>query len=168
MPDLKGKVAVVTGASRGAGRGIALALGEAGSTVYVTGRTVRGGPKPSDGAPGTVEDTAEEVSSRGGVGIPVRVDHTVEAEVAALFERVQQEQGKLDVLANAVWGGSEVIMQMNWSRPFWEQPLEGWQQMMKAGTYAYLLASRHAAKLMAAQREGLIVHVTDLDRKSVV
>ncbi len=162
MPDLKGKVALVTGGSRGAGRGIALALGEAGATVYVTGRTVRRGPKPSDGAPGTVEDTAEEVTARGGLGIPVRVDHTVETEVAALFERVRQEHGRLDVLANAVWGGSEVIMKMNWSRPFWEQPIEGWQQMMMAGTYAYLLASRHAAKLMAAQRKGLIVHVTDL------
>jgi NAD(P)-dependent dehydrogenase (short-subunit alcohol dehydrogenase family) len=162
---LKGSVAVVAGASRGAGRGIALALGEAGATVYVTGRTVRGGPPPPDGAPGTVEDTADEVTARGGVGIPVRVDHTAEADVAALFERVRAEQGgRLDVLANAVWGGNERYMedvQTYGGRPFWEQPLRFWPQTMVAGPYAYLVASCHAARLMAARHKGLIVHVTD-------
>src|ERR1700722_10644818 len=89
-PDLRGKVAVVAGASRGAGRGIALALGECGATVYVTARTVRGGPAPPDGAPGTIEETAEEVTARGGRGIAVAADFTREVDVAALFERVER------------------------------------------------------------------------------
>ena len=161
-PDLRGKVAIVTGASRGAGRGIALALGETGATVYVTGRTARGGPQPFDGAPGTIDDTAEEVTRRGGVGIPVRCDHTVESEVEALFERVRREQGRLDTLANAVWGGSEQYVQKDWkSKPFWELESTGWKQTMTAGAYAFLLASIHAARLMAPRRRGLIVHVTE-------
>src|SRR5262245_12086949 len=103
MPKLQGKVAVVTGASRGAGRGIALVLGEAGATVYVTGRSVRGGPT-TDNLPGTIDDTAEGVTVRGGKGIAIRCDHTVDAEVAALFERVKQEHGRLDLLVNNAWG----------------------------------------------------------------
>lgn len=164
---LKGKVAVVAGASRGAGRGIALALGDAGATVYVAGRTTRRGRKPADGAPGTVEDTAEEVTARGGVGVPVRTDCTVAADVAALFDRVDREQGKLDVLANAVWGGSDAVTSpeqdwlANWAKPFWEQPVEQWRHMMAAGPYAYYLTSHHAVRLMARARKGLIVGVTD-------
>ena len=163
---LEGKIALVAGASRGAGRGIALALGDAGATVYVTGRTVRGGAAPLDGAPGTIDDTAEAVTARGGVGIPVRVDHTSEAEVGALFERVLREQGRLDVLANAVWGGADVVRNMDdfmalWQAPFWEQPVGSWQHMMGAGPYAYYLASTHAARLMVKQKRGLIVGVTD-------
>jgi NAD(P)-dependent dehydrogenase (short-subunit alcohol dehydrogenase family) len=161
-PDLRGRVAVVAGASRGAGRGIALALGDARMTVYVTGRTRRAGPKPFDDAPGTIDDTAEAVTRRGGRGIPARVDHTVGGQVAALFERVEREQGRLDVLANAVWGGSEQYVRKDWKqRPFWELESAGWQQTMMAGPYAALLASGHAARLMAARRRGLIVHVTE-------
>jgi len=166
MQRLKGKVALVAGATRGAGRGIALALGEAGATVYVSGRTARGGPKPPDGAPGTIEETAEDVSARGGVGIPVRADCTVETDVAALFDRIQAEQGKLDILANAVWGGADAFTsledwQASWSRPFWEEAPRLWQHMITAGPYAYLVASCHAARLMAAGGKGLIVGVTD-------
>ncbi len=98
---------MVAGASRGAGRGIALALGAAGATVYVTGRTRRGGAPPPDGAPGTIEDSAEEVSARGGHGIAVACDHTRAAAVAALVERVRRDHGGLDLLVNAVWGGNE-------------------------------------------------------------
>ncbi len=113
-PDFKDTVAVVAGASRGAGRGMALALAETGATVYVTGRTTRDGPKPFDDAPGTIEDTAEEVTRRGGRGIPVRCDHAVESEVAALFERVRCEQGRLEIFANGVWGSSEESLKL-WS-----------------------------------------------------
>src|SRR5580692_11802442 len=100
-------VAVVAGASRGCGRGIALALGDAEAIVYVTGRTTRTGPKPVDQAPGTIEDTADEVTRRGGLGIPVTIDHTDPAQVEELFTRVHQERGRLDILACAVWGGNE-------------------------------------------------------------
>jgi NAD(P)-dependent dehydrogenase (short-subunit alcohol dehydrogenase family) len=166
MAGLRDKVGIVTGASRGAGKGIALALGEAGATVYVTGRTVRGGTQPSDGAPGSIEETADELTERGGVGIPVRVDHTKPAEVEALFQRVATDQGRLDILVNAVWGGNETYMQLDWSKPYWEQPLLGWDQMMVSGPYAYLAASMRAAKLMAEARNGLIVQVTDgIDRQ---
>jgi NAD(P)-dependent dehydrogenase (short-subunit alcohol dehydrogenase family) len=160
MSRSRTKICVVAGASRGSGRGIALALGDTGATVYVTGRTTRGGPPPVDGAPGTIEDTAEQVTARGGVGIPVRVDHTCPADVQSLFERVRREQGRLDVLANAVWGGNERFMEMDWQKPFWEQPIDGWQQMMVAGPFAYLLTASHAAPLFG--RGGLIALVTDL------
>lgn len=103
MKRLKDRIAVVTGASRNLGRGIALALGEEGATVYVTGRSVRGAQtKDIPGA--NIEDVAEEVTSRGGVGIPVRCDHGVDAEVEALFDRVKQEQGHLEILVNNAWG----------------------------------------------------------------
>jgi NAD(P)-dependent dehydrogenase (short-subunit alcohol dehydrogenase family) len=166
MKTLTDQVAVVAGASRGAGRGIALALGDAGATVYVTGRTRRGGPKPPDGAPGTIDDTAEEVTVRGGRGVPVRVDFTVESEVVALFERVQGEQGRLDVLVNAVWGGHDAYPDMDeWmatmKRPFWTHAVREWDFMMTAGPYAYLLASCYASRLMAAGGKGLIVGITD-------
>src|SRR5262245_17795490 len=104
--SLQGKVAVVTGASRGAGRGIALALGEAGATVYVTGRSVRGEPT-TENLPGTIEETAEAVQSRGGAGIAVRCDHTVDSDVEEMFARVRREQGRLDLLVNNAWGGYE-------------------------------------------------------------
>jgi len=162
-PDFRGKVAVVTGASRGAGRGIALALGDTGATVYVAGRTVRGGPKPPDGAPGTIHDTADEITARGGRGIAVRTDCTVEEEVTALFARVAREQRRLDILANGVWGSNEQFTDKGWrTRPFWESPRNtGWQDAMMGGAYAALLASRYAARQMARQRRGLIVHVTE-------
>lgn len=160
-PDFRSKVAVVTGASRGAGRGIALALGETGATVYVAGRTVRGGPKPPDGAPGTVQDTADEVTARGGKGIPVRADCTVESEVAALFERVRREQNRLDILANSVWDvWKSTPLHLRENKPFWEAESMGWEPML-AGAYSSLLTSRHAARLMAPRRRGLIVHVTE-------
>jgi len=127
MQRLKGKVAVVTGASRGGGRGVALVLGEEGATVYVTGRSVRDSPTP-EGLPETIDETAELVTARGGVGIQVRCDHTVDSEVGSLFERVEKEQGRLDILVNNVWGGYEKGFE-NWYDPFWEQPLWRWEQM---------------------------------------
>src|SRR5258705_7128906 len=128
---LKGKVAIVTGASRGVGKGIALALGEAGATVYVTGRSDADGT--TDGLPGTVRETADAVTQRGGQGIAVRCDHRADDEVEALFTRVAQEQSRLDILVNNVWGGYE---HFDWSRfgaPFWEQPLGHWAGMFECG-----------------------------------
>ena len=161
-PNLRGKVAIVAGASRGAGRGIALALGDTGATVYVTGRTTRKGPKPFDKVSGTIDDTADEVTRRGGRGIAVRVDHAVDEEVQALFGRVKREQGRLDILANAVWGGGEQFVQKGWqSGLFWELESTGWRETMMSGAYAFLLTSVYAARMMAPRRRGLIVHVTE-------
>lgn len=164
MQRLKGKVAVVTGASRGGGRGIALVLGEEGTTVYVTGRSVRGASTRSSLPGTTIEDTAEQVTARGGVGIPVRCDHTVDAEVEALFERVQQEQGRLDILVNNVWGGYEKDPAGDFVAPFWEQPLWRWDAMFVAGVRAHYTASRLGARLMIPRRGGLIVNTTFWDR----
>ena len=166
MKTLEGRVAVVAGASRGAGKGIALALGDAGATVYVVGRTSISGPPPADGAPGTVEETADEVSRRGGRGIAVPMSATCEGQVADLFARLSREEGRLDILANAVWGAADAASTMEdwmaaWSAPFWEQPTATWQQMMTAGPFAYFLMSVHALRHMAPARRGLIVGVTD-------
>jgi NAD(P)-dependent dehydrogenase (short-subunit alcohol dehydrogenase family) len=111
------RVAVVTGATRGAGLGIALALGGEGATVYVTGRSSRRGGA-TEGLPGTVEDSAEAVTARGGVGVAVRCDHTVDSDVEGLFERVRQDHGRLDVLVNNVWGGYEGHEPARFSAPF--------------------------------------------------
>ena len=158
MPNLKGRVAVVTGASRGAGRGIALALGECGATVYVTGRSVKGRPT-TDNLPGTIDETAEAVTSRGGVGVAARCDHTIDADVEALFERVKVEQGRLDLLVNCAWGGYEVEGRIS-QAPFWEQPPHYWDRMFVSGVRATLISSRFAAPLMLRRNQGLIVNIT--------
>ena len=163
MQRLSGKVALVTGASRGAGRGIARVLGEEAATVYVTGRSVRDGPATA-GRAGTIDQTAEAVTARGGVGIPVRCDHTVDAEVKALLEQVKQEQGRLDLLVNNVWGGYERYSDADFDAPFWEQPLWRWDRMFDAGVRAHYLTSRQAAPIMIAQRSGLMVNSTFWDR----
>jgi NAD(P)-dependent dehydrogenase (short-subunit alcohol dehydrogenase family) len=156
MPDLHGRVAVVTGASRGGGRAIALALGEAGATVYVTGRSIRGGATTED-RPETIEDTAEAVTACGGLGIPVRVDHTVDEEVAHFFSRVRAEQGRLDVLVNNAWGGYEAHDGAGFAAPFWEQPITRWDSMFTAGVRTHLMASGYAAPLMIERGTGLII-----------
>jgi NAD(P)-dependent dehydrogenase (short-subunit alcohol dehydrogenase family) len=157
MKPLQGTIAVVGGSSRGAGRGIALALGDAGATVYVAARTSRQGPKPADGAPGTVEDTAEEVCARGGQGIPVRADLGNEEQTAALFRRVEEEQGRLDLMVDSAWGAN---FMPEWSKPFWELSAGIWRDT-SATINAAWLTSVHAARIMVKQRRGLIVHVTD-------
>jgi NAD(P)-dependent dehydrogenase (short-subunit alcohol dehydrogenase family) len=152
-------IALVTGGSRGAGRGIALELGTAGATVYVTGRSVDGGPT-TDEVPGTIDETARIVTERGGCGIAVRCDHTVDADVAALFDRIRDEHGRLDLLVNNVWGGYEQLAGPVPSLPFWEQSLLQWDRMFTAGVRAHLTASRLAVPLMLPQGRGLIVSTT--------
>ena len=158
MQPLKGKVAVVAGATRGTGRGIAVELGAGGATVYCTGRSVRGQPATANRKE-TIEQTAEMVSERGGVGIPVRVDHLVPGEVQALFERVRNEQGgRLDLLVNDIWGGDAFT---EWGKPFWEHSLENGLQIQKQAVDTHIITSHFGAPLMVARREGLIVEVTD-------
>jgi NAD(P)-dependent dehydrogenase (short-subunit alcohol dehydrogenase family) len=160
---LRGQIALVTGASRGAGRGIALALGEQGATVYVTGRSVR--DRLATKVQGeTIDETAEMVTVRGGVGIPARCDHTVDADVEALFERIKEERGQLDLLVNNVWGGYEQHDGETFDAPFWEQPLWRWDKMFNAGARAHYTASRLAAPLMMSQGRGLVVNTTFWDR----
>ncbi len=157
--DLTGRVAVVTGASRGVGKGVALGLGEAGATVYVTGRTV----EEKDPYWSSLGRTAAEITAQGGVGIPVRCDHTRDQEVETLFRRVAEEQGRLDILVNNVWGGYEQMVEdgeFTWGRPFWDQPLWRWDAMFDAGARAHFTASRLAAPLMIARRSGLIVNIS--------
>ena len=163
MQRLSGKVALVTGASRGAGRGIAQVLGEEGATVYVTGRSARGGPV-TEGRSGTIDQTAEMVTARGGVGIPVLCDHTVDEEVEALLEQVRRDQGRLDLLVNNVWGGYEQYSRADFDAPFWEQPLWRWDRMFDAGVRAHYLTSRLAAPIMIARHSGLMVNTTFWDR----
>lgn len=162
MADLSGKVAVVTGASRGVGKGLALGLGEAGATVYVTGRTEHEGHAPEE-LPGTIYETAAAVTALGGRGIAVRCDHRDDAQVAAVFEQVATEQGRLDLLVNNVWGGYERMVEdgeFTWPAPFWEQPVWRWDAMFAAGVRAHYVASGLAARSMVARRSGLIVNIS--------
>jgi NAD(P)-dependent dehydrogenase (short-subunit alcohol dehydrogenase family) len=160
MAQLDNVIALVTGASRGAGRGIALELGAAGATVYLTGRSVDGRPT-TDNVPGTIDECARAVTDRGGRGIPVRCDHTVDVDVESLFGRIRDDHGRLDILVNNVWGGYENSdCRPLPFVPFWEQSLHQWDGMFTAGVRAHLTASRLAVPLMLPQRRGLIVSTT--------
>ena len=170
---LKDCIAVVTGASRGAGRGIAMELGAAGATVYVTGRSTRAQPADAYGqllalsdlptVPGSIDDTADEVTRMGGRGIAVRCDHTHEDDVKALFAQVEREAGRIDLLVNNAWGGHETFTGV-FDAPFWEHPLANWDSMFDRGVRNHLVASRSAAPLMVRQKRGLIVTTTFWDR----
>jgi NAD(P)-dependent dehydrogenase (short-subunit alcohol dehydrogenase family) len=157
MPDLTGRIALVTGASRGAGAAIAAVLGEAGATVYVTGRSSRAGARTDD-MPGTVQDAAAAVSARGGTGVGVVCDHTDAAQVEALVARIGADHGRLDVLVNNAWGGYEQYDGASFAAPFWEQPLQRrWDAMFGAGVWPTLLTSHRAAPLLA---DGALVACT--------
>ncbi|WP_026343646.1 SDR family NAD(P)-dependent oxidoreductase [Nocardia sp. BMG111209] len=153
MAALSGRVAVVTGASRGIGKGIALVLAEQGATVYVTGRTVTPGSYP---LPGTVGETAAECDRRGGKGIAVAVDHGDDEQVAALFDRVGREQGRLDILVNNAFSLPEDLTD---PEPFWAKPLSNWE-MIDVGVRSNFVAAWHAAKLMTPNESGLIVAIS--------
>jgi NAD(P)-dependent dehydrogenase (short-subunit alcohol dehydrogenase family) len=158
MQKLKGRVAVVAGATRGAGRGIARGLGEAGATVYCTGRSTRGAPSAYR-RPETIEETAELVTAAGGTGVSVRVDHTVETEVRDLFARVGKEAGRLDVLVNSVAGEDPTLA---WHQPLAKFDLDQGLAVMRQAVFSHLLTAKHAAPLLA-RRKGLIVEVTEGD-----
>ncbi|WP_439027220.1 SDR family NAD(P)-dependent oxidoreductase [Haloarchaeobius sp. DT45] len=157
MRDLSNTVALVTGASRGVGRGIAEELGAAGATVYVTGRSVA--EDTTEDMPGTVTETAELVTERGGEGIAVACDHTDDDAVEALFERIESEQGRLDLLVNNVWGGYEGHDE-TFGFPFWKQPIDRWDRMFDAGVRAHFTTSRLAAPMMRREGAGLIVGIS--------
>ena len=161
MSALVGKIAVVAGATRGAGRGIACALGEAGAIVYCTGRSVRGQPSDTQ-RPETIEETAERVTQYGGQGIAVQVDHTQPDQVAALFERVRAEQGRLDILVNDIWGGDELT---EWGTPFWELDLAKGFLMMQRAIHTHIITSRYGVPLLVASGAGgVVVEITDGDK----
>ncbi|HUC22114.1 MAG TPA: SDR family NAD(P)-dependent oxidoreductase [Streptosporangiaceae bacterium] len=161
MERLTGQVAVVTGATRGAGLGIARVLGEQGATVYVTGRSVRGAPTVPE-YPGSIEDAADQVSALGGRGIPVRCDHTDEQSVIELFDRVQAGHGRLDVLVCNAWAGYMPYPEHNdWFRqPFWEQSMERWDGMFTGGLRAHLMTARYGVPLMLPVSRGLVIFTT--------
>ena len=154
---LAGKVALVAGATRGAGRGIAVELGAAGATVYCTGRTTRTQRSEYD-RPETIEETAEAVTAAGGHGIAVQVDHLEPAQVRALVARIDADHGRLDVLVNDVWGGELLV---EWNVPVWEHSLEGGMRMMRLGIDTHLITSHFALPLLIRRPGGLVVEMTD-------
>jgi len=162
MKPLEGRVALVTGASRGAGKGIALALGEAGATVYITGRTATSAD-PRDEVmgkpiPGALSETADAINAAGGKCIPVSCDHRDDAQVARVFDRIRDEAGRLDILVNNAYQAHEDTS--NATR-FWEAAgPDSWDSQMSVGLRSAFVASQHAARMMVAQRSGLIVNVS--------
>jgi len=157
MRELAGKVALVAGGTRGAGRGISVELGAAGATVYVTGRSTKGRPSEYN-RPETIEETAALVSEAGGEGVSVRVDHLVSSEVEALVARIRKERGKLDILINDVWGGENLF---EWDKPVWEHNLENGLRLLRLAIDTHLITAHHALPLMIEKPGGLLVEVTD-------
>jgi NAD(P)-dependent dehydrogenase (short-subunit alcohol dehydrogenase family) len=157
MPPKTDRVALVTGASRGCGKGVALVLGENGWTVYVTGRSVQGQPTTL-GRPGTIDETAAQVTARGGTGIAIRCDHADDLQVQGAFDRVNAEQGQLDLLVNNAWSGYEISPDP--SLPFWEIAWRHWDLMFTGGLRAAAFASCLAAPMMIRAGRGLIVNIT--------
>jgi dehydrogenase/reductase SDR family protein 1 len=161
MKSLKGKIAIVTGASRGVGKGIALGLAEYGATVYVTGRTENDAALPEFLKKTTIYDTEKAINQAGGIGIAHRCDHSNDEEVRQLFERVQKEQGRLDILVNNAWSGASHIMNdYFWNTPFWEQPMSLFDDFNQVGLRSSYLASQHAARIMTKQKSGLIANIS--------
>src|ERR671911_283089 len=154
---LAGKIALVSGATRGGGRGIAVALGEAGATVYATGRSTREGRSEID-RPETIEETAELVTAAGGEGIAVAVDHLDPDQVAGVIERIDREHGRLDVLVNDIWGAEHLF---EWNKPVWEHDLDRGLRLLRLAIDTHLITSHHALPLLVRRPGGLLVEVTD-------
>ncbi|BCG78234.1 SDR family oxidoreductase [Mesorhizobium sp. 113-3-3] len=154
---LQGKVALVAGGTRGAGRGIAVELGAAGVTVYVTGRSTRA-QQSEYARPETIEETAELVTANGGKGIAVQVDHLVAGDVRGLVERIRTEQGRLDILVNDIWGGEKLF---EWDKPVWDHNLDNGLRMLRLAIDTHLITAHHALPLMIERPGGLLVEVTD-------
>jgi len=157
---LQGKIALVAGATRGAGRGIAVALGEAGATVYCTGRSSRKLSRPSSARPETIEETAELVTAAGGHGIAVRVDHTDPAQVKKLFAKIKRRHKGLDILVNDVWGGDALT---EFGKPFWTTNLDNGLAMLKQAIHSHIITSHYAVPLMLGRGRGIIFEITDGD-----
>src|SRR5580692_8561777 len=156
---LRGKIALVAGATRGAGRGIAIALGEAGATVYCTGRSSRG-QLATPGRPATIEETAELFTAAGVRGIAVRVDHTEPADVRKLVARIKRQHKGLDILVNDVWGGDKLT---EWGKTFWTVNLENGLRMLKQAIHSHIITAHYAVPLMLGRRGGIIFEITDGD-----
>jgi NAD(P)-dependent dehydrogenase (short-subunit alcohol dehydrogenase family) len=154
---LAGRIALVSGATRGGGRGIAVALGEAGATVYATGRSTRARRSEID-RPETIEETAELVTAAGGEGIAVAVDHLDPVQVAALIERIESDHGRLDVLVNDIWGSEHLF---EWDKPVWEHDLDRGLRLLRLAIDTHLITSHHALPLLVRRPGGLVVEVTD-------
>jgi NAD(P)-dependent dehydrogenase (short-subunit alcohol dehydrogenase family) len=157
MKKLKGKIALVAGATRGAGRGIAMELGAAGATVYCSGRSSSGNPSDLNRSE-TIEETAALVSSLGGVGIAVRTDHSIKIEVSNLIERIKLEHGRLDILVNDIWGGEKLVQ---WGKKFWELDLEQGFKLIERSIYTHLITSRYAVPLMLETKNGMLLEIGD-------
>ncbi|CAM3906480.1 SDR family oxidoreductase [Mesobacillus zeae] len=157
MKPLSGKVALVAGGTRGAGRGIAIELGAAGATVYVTGRTTRAQRSDYD-RDETIEETAELVSKAGGKGIAVQTDHLKKEQVKALMERIEEEQGQLDILVNDVWGGENLL---EWNVPVWEHSIDGGLRMLHQAIDTHIITSHYALPLLIKYKNGLVIEMTD-------
>ncbi|EST39081.1 short-chain dehydrogenase [Streptomycetaceae bacterium MP113-05] len=154
---LHGRVALVAGATRGAGRGIAVELGAAGATVYVTGRTTRE-RRSEYGRPETIEDTADLVTAAGGRGVAVPTDHLEPEQVRALVARIEAEQGRLDVLVNDIWGGEKLF---DWEAPVWEHDLDDGLRLLRLAVETHAVTSHHALPLLLRDSGGLVVEMTD-------
>ncbi|XP_033753664.1 dehydrogenase/reductase SDR family member 1-like [Pecten maximus] len=157
---LAGKVCIVTGATRGIGKGIALQLGEAGATLYITGRTLVSTKESVVG--GSLTDTAREIEERGGKCIPVQCDHTKDEDIQQLFDKVKREQdGQLDVLVNNAYSAVKTIFD-NLSVPFWELPMDMWDTANNVGLRNHYLCTVHAARMMVPRKKGLIINISSL------
>ena len=168
---LKNFIAVVAGASRGAGKGTALALAQLGATVYVTARSTGNNYTFSD-LPYSIEETAKQINECGGVGIPMQCDYTDDTQVKQLFQKIHRQSDKIDLLVNAAWGGEEIKINnepfwkyppKQWNTPFWTHYKSHWEYMFNRGVRNYLAASCYAAEIMVKQRSGLIINISYWD-----